>query len=41
MTHADVSRAREVLGWEPRMPFPEGISRFCAWLRASTGLPAG
>jgi UDP-glucuronate 4-epimerase len=40
MTHADVSRAREVLGWEPRMPFAEGISRFCAWLRASADPPA-
>jgi UDP-glucuronate 4-epimerase len=39
MTHADVSRAREVLGWEPRMPFAEGIGRFCDWLRASTEPP--
>ena len=33
-TFADVSLARERLGWEPRMPFREGIERFCAWLRA-------
>ncbi|HEY7847669.1 MAG TPA: GDP-mannose 4,6-dehydratase [Candidatus Limnocylindria bacterium] len=33
-THADVSRARDVLGWTPRVAFPDGIDRFCAWLRA-------
>ena len=33
-TFADVSLARDRLGWEPRMPFREGIERFCAWLRA-------
>ncbi|HEY7464759.1 MAG TPA: GDP-mannose 4,6-dehydratase [Candidatus Limnocylindria bacterium] len=33
-THANVSRAREVLGWEPQVPFSEGIDRFCEWLRA-------
>jgi len=33
-TFADVSLARERLGWEPKMPFREGIERFCAWLRA-------
>ena len=32
-THADVSRARQVLGWEPQVTFAEGIDRFCAWLR--------
>ncbi|HET9417259.1 MAG TPA: NAD-dependent epimerase/dehydratase family protein [Candidatus Limnocylindria bacterium] len=33
-TYADVGRARERLGWSPRMPFGEGIERFCVWLRA-------
>ncbi len=33
-THADVSRARERLGWEPTTPFATGIDRFCAWLTA-------
>ncbi len=33
-TYADVGRARERLGWSPKMPFSEGIDRFCAWLRA-------
>ncbi|HXG40934.1 MAG TPA: NAD-dependent epimerase/dehydratase family protein [Candidatus Limnocylindrales bacterium] len=32
-TYADVSRAVERLGWTPRTPFPDGIDRFCAWLR--------
>jgi UDP-glucuronate 4-epimerase len=32
-TFADVSRARELIGWQPTTPFGEGIDRFCAWLR--------
>ena len=27
-------RAREELGWEPRVPFDEGMRRTEAWLRA-------
>ncbi len=37
-TFADVSLARERLGWEPRMAFSEGIERFCAWLVAQPPL---
>lgn len=33
-TFADVSLAGERLGWEPRVPFREGIERFCRWLVA-------
>jgi UDP-glucuronate 4-epimerase len=33
-TFADISRARERLGWEPAVSFSVGIDRFCAWLRA-------
>jgi UDP-glucuronate 4-epimerase len=33
-THADIGRARELLGWEPSMSFEEGIERFCRWLVA-------
>jgi UDP-glucuronate 4-epimerase len=33
-TFADITRARERLGWEPQVPFAEGIDRFCAWLLA-------
>jgi len=32
-TFADVSRAREAIGWQPATPFGEGIDRFCAWVR--------
>jgi len=34
ITYADVSRAKEVLGWEPAVPIDEGISRFVDWYRA-------
>lgn len=34
-TWADVGRARELLGYEPRTPFREGVRDFVAWMRAS------
>jgi len=38
-TYADVTRAREQLGWAPRMPMLEGLSRFRDWLiEARAGL---
>lgn len=33
-TFADVSRAREVLGWQPGVPLDVGVARFCEWLVA-------
>jgi UDP-glucuronate 4-epimerase len=36
-TFADISRARERLGWEPTVPFSVGIDRFSDWLRAERG----
>jgi UDP-glucuronate 4-epimerase len=33
-TWADVSRARELLGYDPRTDFREGIRRFVEWFRA-------
>jgi UDP-glucuronate 4-epimerase len=36
-TFADISRARERLGWEPEIPFSVGIDRFSEWLRAERG----
>ncbi len=36
-TFADISRARERLGWEPKTPFSVGIYRFSDWLRAERG----
>jgi UDP-glucuronate 4-epimerase len=32
-TYADISRAGEMLGWEPRVDLDEGLARFGAWLR--------
>ncbi|MGE5236313.1 MAG: GDP-mannose 4,6-dehydratase [Acidobacteriota bacterium] len=31
ITYADVSRARRLWGWEPRVPIEEGIQRFVSW----------
>jgi UDP-glucuronate 4-epimerase len=36
-TFADIGRAREVLDWGPRVPFGEGIRRFCDWYRSVFG----
>lgn len=33
MTHADVSKARRLLGYDPRVPIEDGIRRFVAWHR--------
>jgi len=33
ITYADVSHARELLGWSPQVPIEEGIERFVAWYR--------
>jgi UDP-glucuronate 4-epimerase len=32
-TYADITRARDILGWEPRVGLDEGLARFGAWLR--------
>jgi nucleoside-diphosphate-sugar epimerase len=29
----DIARAREVLGWEPKIGFDEGMTRTIAWFR--------
>jgi UDP-glucuronate 4-epimerase len=34
ITFADVSRTRELLGYEPQVSVEEGLARFVAWLRA-------
>jgi dTDP-L-rhamnose 4-epimerase len=31
---ADISRARQQLGFAPKVPFSEGIARFVAWARS-------
>ena len=33
VTFADVSKARDLLGYRPRTPLEEGIRRFVQWLR--------
>jgi UDP-glucuronate 4-epimerase len=33
-TWASTEKARELLGYQPATPFPEGIARFVEWLRA-------
>ncbi|WP_157084689.1 UDP-glucuronic acid decarboxylase family protein [Sphingomonas pituitosa] len=38
----DIGRARELLGWEPRVPLTEGLERTCAWFaRAMDVVPTG
>ncbi len=32
-TWADITRARTLLGWQPRTPFPEGVARLVEWYR--------
>jgi UDP-glucuronate 4-epimerase len=39
-TFADTSRAREELGYDPRVDLEEGLSRFVAWYRGPEG-PGG
>jgi len=34
MTCADITKAKELLGYDPRVPIEEGIRRFVSWLRA-------
>jgi UDP-glucuronate 4-epimerase len=32
-TYADVSRARDELGWEPRVKLTEGLKTVVGWVR--------
>jgi UDP-glucuronate 4-epimerase len=34
LTYADTSHARELLGYEPRVPIEEGLARFVQWLKS-------
>jgi UDP-glucuronate 4-epimerase len=34
ITYADVTKAKELLGYEPKVPVEEGLARFVNWLRA-------
>jgi GDP-L-fucose synthase len=35
----DISRARALLGWAPRVPLAEGLSEMIAWFRGSSSSP--
>jgi dTDP-glucose 4,6-dehydratase len=37
----DISRAREVLDWEPRVPAEEGLQLTLEWFAARRGVPSG
>src|SRR5262249_22757172 len=39
-TYADVSQARRLLGYDPRVSVREGVSRFWDWYRAAVLGPA-
>ncbi len=34
LTHADLSRAQQVLGYSPKVSFEEGVCRFADWLKS-------
>ncbi|MBA3258137.1 MAG: hypothetical protein H0T68_01570, partial [Gemmatimonadales bacterium] len=36
-TAADLTKSGAVLGYAPRIPFPEGVGRFVAWFRKVYG----
>jgi nucleoside-diphosphate-sugar epimerase len=38
--YLDASRAREVLGWRPRVGFREGLEKTVAWARADKAAKA-
>jgi dTDP-L-rhamnose 4-epimerase len=38
---ADLGRARELLGYEPAVPFEKGVEDLCAWARGQTPLDGG
>jgi UDP-glucuronate 4-epimerase len=41
ITYANIAKARDLLGYEPRTPFASGIRQFAAWLRGeSSARPA-
>jgi len=38
LTHADLSKARRLLGYEPRVEIEEGVKEYVAWFRQQAGL---
>jgi UDP-glucuronate 4-epimerase len=39
ITYADVTKARQLLGYEPKVPVEEGLARFVDWLRKESLIP--
>ncbi len=39
-SQADIAKARRLLGYEPRIPFEDGLRRTVEWYRAAAGAPA-
>jgi len=37
----DISRARQLLGWEPQVALRAGLARTVEWFRAATAKPRG
>lgn len=35
-THANLNKARRLLGYEPKVPFEEGLSRFVSWFKSAS-----
>ena len=35
-THADVSKARELLDYDPEVSIEDGVSRFISWYRSES-----
>lgn len=40
ITYADISKAKKLLGYEPKVMVEEGLKRFIEWMRAERLLPA-
>jgi UDP-glucuronate 4-epimerase len=36
ITYADISKAKRMLGYDPKTPVREGIERFVRWYRSRT-----
>jgi nucleoside-diphosphate-sugar epimerase len=34
-TYADITKAKELLGWQPEVSLEEGVARLVAWFKAN------
>ena len=41
VTYADISRAREEIGYDPRTPIGRGVALFVDWYRKQSATEAG